>query len=321
MKRSLTPLFAAVSMAVAAIAAPAQAEKINVFSGVSPVFGPPFVADVNGYFKDAGLDVTVRTFQAGAAATEAFRGGGAQYLVTCDQPMLIMAATGAAKIVAQFSQTEHMVYMLGHKSVKSAADLKGKKVGVFRKSASEFMLEQYLKSGGLKTSDIEMVHLAPFDQIPAVVKGDVDAISLWKPYDLKVMALSKNHKILADTGDMGYKLYCGMLISNKYLESGDKAEINKFMGAVKKGADYLASNQMGGVKVLAKFTKLPENEVDHVTKGEGWSMVIDDAFMKQMRAIERFMLDLKMIDKGIDWKNAVDWSLLKNLDPNLVKVM
>ena len=78
MKRSLTPLFAAVSMAVAAIAAPAQAEKINVFSGVSPVFGPPFVADVNGYFKDAGLDVTVRTFQAGAAATEAFRGGGAR---------------------------------------------------------------------------------------------------------------------------------------------------------------------------------------------------------------------------------------------------
>ena len=50
-------------------------------------------------------------------------------------------------------------------------------------------------------------------------------------------------------------------------------------------------------------------------------MVIDDAFMKQMRAIEKFMLDLKMIDKGIDWKNAVDWSLLKNLDPNLVKVM
>ena len=62
---------------------------------------------------------------------------------------------------------------------------------MFRKSASEFMLEQYLKSGGLTTSDIEMVHLAPFDQIPAVVKGDVDAISLWMPYDLKVMALSK----------------------------------------------------------------------------------------------------------------------------------
>ena len=321
MKRSLTSLVASVGMAVAVIAAPAQAEKINVFSGVSPVFAPPFVADINGYFKDAGLDVTVRTFQAGAAATEAFRSGGAQYLVTCDQPMLIMAATGEAKIVAQFSQTERMVYMLGHKSVKSAADLKGKKIGVFRKSASEFMLEQYLKSGGLTTSDIEMVHLAPFDQIPAIVRGDVAAISLWKPYDLKVMALSKDHKILANTGDMGYKLYCGMLINRKYLESGDKAEINKFMQAVKKGADFLVSNPKEGVESIATFTKLPVNEVEHVVNGEGWSMVIDDAFMKQMRAIEQFMLDLKMIKTGIDWKNAVDWSLLKAVDPSLVKVM
>ena len=321
MKRAVTPLIAAIGMAVAAIATPAQAEKINVFSGVSPVFAPPFVADVNGYFKDAGLDVTVRTFQAGAAATEAFRGGGAQYLVTCDQPMLIMAATGEAKIVAQFSQTERMVYMLGHKSVNSPADLKGKKIGVFRKSASEFMLEQYLKSGGLTTSDIEMVHLAPFDQIPAVVKGDVAAISLWKPYDLKVMALSKNHKILADTGDMGYKLYCGMLISRKYIESGDKAEIDKFMGAVKKGAEYLITNPKEGAASIAKFTKLPVNEVEHVVNGEGWSMVIDDAFMKQLRAIEQFMLDRKMIKQPIDWKNAVDWSLLKRLDPSLVKVM
>lgn len=321
MIRKTIPYLAAVGVAAAAFAMPAQAEKINVFSGVSPVFAPPFVADVNGYFKDEGLDVTVRTFQAGAAATEAFRGGGAQYLVTCDQPMLIMAATGEAKIVAQFSQTERMVYMLGPKNISSPADLKGKKVGVFRKSASEFMLEQYLKSGGLSTSDIEMVHLAPFDQVPAVVKGDVAAISLWKPYDLRVMKLSDDHKILATTGDMGYKLYCGMLISKNYIENGDKAEINKFMKAVKKGADYLASNPKQGAEAIAKFTKLPVGDVEHTVNNEGWSMVIDDAFMKQMRAIEQFMLDLKMIDTGIDWENAVDWSLLKALDPSLVKVM
>jgi ABC-type nitrate/sulfonate/bicarbonate transport system substrate-binding protein len=317
MNRFTTALLAGVGMAIAA-ASTAHAQQVNVASGVSPVFGAPFIADEKGFFKDAGLDVSIKTFQAGAAANEAFRSGGFQYLVTCDQPAMMMAASGEASIISMFNQTQHMVWMLGHKDVKGPADLKGKKIGVFRKSASEFMLEQYLKSGGLTTKDVEMVHLAPFDQIPAVVKGDVAALSLWKPFDLKVFGLSKDFKILADTGSMGYTLYCGMLVNRKY-GAANPGEVDKFMKAVKRATDYLVSNPKEANASIAKFVKLPVEEVEHVIGGEGWSMEVNDAMMKQLRALEKFMLDLELIKAPVDWNTAVDWSYTKRLDPKLVK--
>ena len=298
----------------------AWAEKINVVSGISPVFAPAFIADLNGYYKDEGLDVTVRTFQAGAAANEAFRSTGAQYLVTCDQPMLLQASGGDSSIVTQFSENDHMVIIVAKNDVKGPADLKGKKIGLFRKSASEYMLQQYMKSAGLSVSDVEMVHLAPFDQVAALVKGDVDALSIWKPFDLKVFGLSKDFKVVADTGDMGYALYCGMVASREYLNSGDRAEIAKFMRAIKKASDWLTnSDPETAYAAIAKYTKLAANDVKHTVEGQSWSLVSDEKFRAQLKNLEQFLADLGMLKKPVDWNTAVDWSLLKELDPNLVK--
>lgn len=320
MNRFALALVVAAGMALAAVSSSA-ATKINVFSGVSPVFAPPFVAHVKGYFKDEGLDVTVRTFQAGAAASEAFRSGGAQFLVTCDQPMIMMAAAGDAVIITQFSDNNHMVFVMGPKGDKSPADFKGKKIGLFRKSASEFMLDKYMKSGGLTLDDVEMVHLAPFDQVPALVKGDVYAISLWKPFDLKVHGLSKDFKILAATGDMGYSLYCGMLASRKYLESAPAGEMEAFMRAIKKGSDLLTNSPKEGNDAIAEFTKLSLIDVEHTVKGQKWDLLSDEAFREQLRNIEGFLLKLGILKGPVDWDKAADYSHIKKLDPMLLKGM
>lgn len=320
MNRFALALIAAAGMALAAVSSSA-ATKINIFSGVSPVFAPPFVAHVKGYFEEEGLDVTVKTFQAGAAASEAFRSGGAQFLVTCDQPMIMMAAGGDAVIVTQFSDNNHMVFVMGPKDVTGPADFKGKKIGLFRKSASEFMLDKYMQSGGLSVDDVEMVHLAPFDQVPALVKGDVFAISLWKPFDLKIHGLSDKFKILAATGDMGYSLYCGMLASRKYLESAPSDEMEAFMRAIKKGSDLLANSPKEGIDAIAEFTKLPPNEVEHTVKGQKWDLVSDEAFRTQLRNIEQFLMKLGILKGPVDWDTAADWSHIKKLDPTLVRGM
>ncbi len=320
MKRYFVTLIIAACAAIVPLSSIA-ATKINIFSGVSPVFGPPFVAHVKGFFEEEGLDVNVKTFQAGAAASEAFRSGGAQFLVTCDQPMIMMAAAGDAVIVTQFSDSSKMVFVMGPKDATGPADLKGKKIGVFRKSGSEFMLERYMQSGGLTVDDVEMVHLAPFDQVPALVNGDVAAISLWKPFDRKVMGLSDDFKILATTGDVGYSLYCGMLVSRAYLESVPEGEMDAFMRAVKKGSDFLTDNTDEGIQALAEFTKLKPDDVAHTVAGVKWDLISDEAFRSQMRNIEQFLLKLEILKEPVDWDMAADYSFIKKLDPNLVTGM
>ncbi|MDE0304834.1 MAG: ABC transporter substrate-binding protein [Albidovulum sp.] len=318
MKRNIFSLLVAMNLAAVASIAAAQT-KINIFSGVSPVFAPPFVAHVNGYFEEEGLDVDVKTFQAGAQAAEAFRSGGAQFLVTCDQPMIAMAAAGDAIIVTQFSDSNNMVFVMGPKGASGPGDLMGKKVGVFRKSGSEFMLEKYMESGGLSIEEVEMVHLAPFDQVPALVNGNVDAISLWKPFDLRVMGLSDEFEILATTGDVGYSLYCGMLASRAYLESAPQGEMQAFMRAVKKGSDFLIESHEEGIETISAFTKLQPSDVAHTIEGVKWELVSDEAFRSQMREIEQFLLRLDILKEPIDWDSAADYSYIRELDPSLVR--
>src|SRR5262245_26336680 len=168
----------------------AQADKIRIFAGSSPVFAPVFIADQQGFFTQEGLDVTVRPFTSGAEATEGFRAGAAEFLVASDVPLLYLLVGGDTAMVAQFSANPDMLLIVGPKDMPGPQALKGKKVGLVTKSASEYLLNNYLKRANLSLADVERVHLAPFDQVPALVRGDVFALSSWKPFDTKIVELS-----------------------------------------------------------------------------------------------------------------------------------
>ena len=118
------------------------------------MFAPAFIADQKGFFKDEGLDVTVRPFSSGAEATEGFRSGAADFLVASDVPLLYLLAGGDTVMVAQFSANPDMLVIVGPKGATSPADLKGKKIGLVTKSASEYLLSNYLKRAGLTVADV-----------------------------------------------------------------------------------------------------------------------------------------------------------------------
>lgn len=64
--------------------------------------------------------------------------------------------------------------------------MKGKKIGLVTKSASEYLLSEYLKHANLALKDVERVNLSPFDQVSALLRGDVYAVSIWKPFSSKI---------------------------------------------------------------------------------------------------------------------------------------
>src|SRR5918996_2862876 len=156
-------VFIAIGALVAALslAAPEPAAAaINVFSGSSPVFAPVFIADTQGFFTQEGLDVTVRPFTSGAEATEGFRAGAAEFLVASDVPLLYLLVGGDTAMLAQFSANPDMLLIVGPKDMPGPQALKGKKIGLVTKSASEYLLNKYLRRANLRLADVERVHLA-----------------------------------------------------------------------------------------------------------------------------------------------------------------
>lgn len=305
---------------VLAGASPASAAQISIFSGSSPVFAPVFVADAKGFFKNEGLDVSVRTFTSGAEATEGFRAGAAQFLVASDTPLLYLLPGGDVVMLAQFSQNQDMLLIVGGKGASAPADLKGKKIGLVRKSASEYLLRNYLRRRGMTLDDVKLVHLAPFDQVPALVRGDVDALSTWKPFDQKMFSLAPDKfQVLSWNGREDYVLYSGIVAKRGYANANQE-DVTKVLRALRKASDWLTNNDLKTLsQMLGQYLKTSPEDVAYVIKSNTWSMTDDPAFRKTLQDIEGFLLSQSLIGTKVNWAEARGAVFLRKVDPSLVK--
>jgi hypothetical protein len=317
--RLIKQLMVAMLALMALATGTAHAQKIRIFAGSSPVFAPVFIADQKGFFKEEGLDVQVRPFSSGAEATEGFRSGSADLLVASDVPLIYLLAGGDTVVVAQFSANQDMLVIVGPKGATNPADLKGKKVGLVTKSASEYLLNNYLKRGGLTVNDVERVHLAPFDQVPAIARGDVQALSSWKPFDLKIAQVAGDkQQVLANNGQEKYILYSGILARRDFA-SKNPAELEKLLRAIGKASKWLAENSLAASgDALASYLKTDSKDVQHVIANNSWDMTVTPGFLSTMADIEDFLAKQGLIKTRVNWRTAYDWSHLRRVDGKLV---
>ena len=317
--RLIKQLMVAMLALMALATGTAHAQKIRIFAGSSPVFAPVFIADQKGFFKEEGLDVQVRPFSSGAEATEGFRSGSADLLVASDVPLIYLLAGGDTVVVAQFSANQDMLVIVGPKGATNPADLKGKKVGLVTKSASEYLLNNYLKRGGLTVNDVERVHLAPFDQVPAIARGDVQALTSWKPFDLKIAQVAGDkQQVLANNGQEKYVLYSGILARRDFA-SKNPGELEKLLRAIGKASKWLAENSLAASgDALASYLKTDSKDVQHVIANNSWDMTVTPGFLSTMADIEDFLAKQGLIKTRVNWRTAYDWSHLRRVDGKLV---
>ncbi|MDQ0204771.1 ABC transporter substrate-binding protein [Pectinatus haikarae] len=74
-------------------------------------------------------------------------------------------------------------------SIKTVADLKGKKVAYVKNTTAQYFLYKMLTDAGLKWEDIDSLPMTTSDGLSAVVTGDVDALA---SYDQSIIQAKEN---------------------------------------------------------------------------------------------------------------------------------
>src|SRR6266508_5128479 len=136
------------------------------------------VALAEGYYRDAGLDVTIVQGNGSANTAQLVANGRAQLAYADAVSVSQLIAKGAPmKIVATVYQSNpNAVMALKKTGIKSVKDLAGKKVGVPSGSSQTTMLPLLLKSNNLKESDVNMIDMPVASMVPALLQGQVDAV-------------------------------------------------------------------------------------------------------------------------------------------------
>jgi sulfonate transport system substrate-binding protein len=124
-------------------------------------------------------------FPAGPQLLEALSAGSLDFGLTGDSPPVFAQAANKDLLYvgAEPPKPESSAILVQAAStIKTLADLKGKRIAVQKGSSAHFLLVQAVKKAGLAWTDIQPIYLAPADARAAFERGSVDAWAIWDPY-------------------------------------------------------------------------------------------------------------------------------------------
>ena len=143
-----------------------------------------FIAQEQGYFTGNGLNVTIKQYDTGLSAVNGLLTGEMD-LATGSEYVFVGKTINGEKIlitgnIAKFDNE----YLIARKDrgIKNYSDLKGKKIGISKKTTNDFFLSRFLYLHGIDVKEVQSVDLKPQQMADAIVKGDVDAVLVWEPY-------------------------------------------------------------------------------------------------------------------------------------------
>jgi len=129
----------------------------------------------------------------------------------------------------------------------TADQLKGQSILVTTVSSGHYALSNYLKSLGLKDSDVNIANLEQAQGVAAFDSGKGDLVSLWSPF--MYSGLNKGWKVVA-SGDQVKANIPLVIIANKKFADEHPDQVVKFLSVYFDGIDTMKKD---GVKLADQY--------------------------------------------------------------------
>jgi sulfonate transport system substrate-binding protein len=172
----------ALGLAIAASAMAADTVTLRVGDQKG---GNRSLLEIAGLAKDLPYRIEWSEFPAAAPILEALNAGALDVGYTGDLSFLTVYATGAPikAIGGTRSDARTQAILVRQDSpIKTAADLKGKRLAGTRGGWGQFLIDATLEKAGYKVDDATFAALGPVDAKIALVAGSIDGWAVWEPY-------------------------------------------------------------------------------------------------------------------------------------------
>lgn len=214
--------------------------------------------------KLAPLGVAVKwvEFPAGPQLLEGLNVGAVDVGFVGEAPPIFAQAAGAKFVYIGFDpaapEAEAIVVPQGS-SIKTVADLKGRKVALNKGSNVHYLLVKALEKNGLKITDIQPVYLPPADARAAFERGAVDAWVIWDPF-LAAVEQQSHARLLADGRGL-VNNYAYYLAERSFAEKQPQV-IQALFEDTQTQATWLKANLKAAAAVIAPLQGLPVEVVE-----------------------------------------------------------
>jgi NitT/TauT family transport system substrate-binding protein len=245
---------------------------------------PVFIAQDKGYFRDAGLDIELKFFDAAQPIAVATTSGDIDFGITAFTAGLYnLAGKGTLKVIGGMSRERAGYPLIGYFASNSAyaaglrtpRDLAGKRIAVTQVGSSfHYSLGLLADKYGFKLGDVKVLPLQSLSNAAAALKGETVDAALLPVSTARTLMDAGGAKLLGWVGDETPWQLGAVFASPKTL--GNKPLVTRLLGAlVRADREYhdviLASVADGKapinettkplLEIIAKYTNLPVEQV------------------------------------------------------------
>lgn len=205
-----------------------------------------------------GVQVQWIEFPAGPPLLEALNAGSIDIGHTGDSPPIFAQAAGVPFVylaVTPPSPEGSGLLAPNNGTVKTTADLKGKRIGFAKGTSAHTLVVRLLEQQGLTLTDIEPLFLSPADAYAALDAGSIDAWAIWDPYLAAAEAGGTARKVVDGRGVVaGREFY----LASRSWVTESPALANTVLAALKRVSIWADEKQKEVRDLLVKETGISQ---------------------------------------------------------------
>src|SRR5258707_1074255 len=245
---------------------------------------PVFIAQDKGYFRDAGLDIELRFFDAAQPIAVATTSGDVDFGITAFTAGLYnLAGKGTLKVIGGMSREKAGYPLIGYfasntayaAGLKTPKDLAGKRVAVTQVGSSfHYSLGLLADKYGFKLADVKVLPLQSLSNAAAALKGETVDAALLPVSTARTLIDAGGAKLLGWVGDETPWQLGAVFASPKTLTNGalvtkllaalvraDREYHDVVLASVKDGKADINDKTKPLLEIIAKYTNLPVEQV------------------------------------------------------------
>jgi NitT/TauT family transport system substrate-binding protein len=243
---------------VQATRAYAQAKKIQV-GEIAPIgiFWPGMIGLKENFYAAEGIQVDLNYVGSNTASVQQLVGGSLDITLATCEVALQAIEKGADISILGGTAVKYPYSMMSAKDVKTAADIKGKKVMLAVPHQDlDIFFDRWLKSNGLTPQDVDKVFDgATPNRYAALASGAVAAAAVSQPFDFR--AAAEGYNKLVDFGVFVENYAFVVILSRKSWLKDNTATAKSYLRAVSRSIDwfYDLANRDAAIDILSTASK------------------------------------------------------------------
>jgi NitT/TauT family transport system substrate-binding protein len=260
---------AALCLASPSIAADLIPIKFSLSFSIAADAAPYLLALERGYFRDAGLDVTIdASTGSGEAVTRVASGvyqmGSSDFATLVEFASRQPAVTPKAVLVI-YDRGPQAVITLAESNIKVPADLAGKTVGGGATDGPARMFPAFMNAAGVPKDSVKWRQISPQIRDSMLLTKQIDAVvgndyTSW--FNLKARGLKLTDVRIIPYADFGLDVYSNSIIANATLLRDHPEAVKGFVDAALRGWRDAVADPKTASLTLMKRDKLIDGDIE-----------------------------------------------------------